>query len=223
MTGPPDVTSPRARSQSLANAAAVGVVMLLVLVLAARFSTFNRSPGWVGPVVAVMYAATMLLTLVLTRGIHSVVAWIAVVGGAMALFGSGLTRGRLELPSRGRVSGEIIGRLQTSWPLLLAGVVVAFGAIVFAHLRRRNAGDAGWASALALLSLAAGTVVVVLLMRDMVVGHWIEGRPVRRRGRLVLPPRRASSGAPEQDSWLAAADHEAAAVTAFTDLAIRRP
>ena len=135
--------------------------------------------------------------------------------------GSGLTRPRREVSSGGRGSGEIFGRLDIWWPVLLAGIVIGLVAVLVAHERRHNARDHAQSAALSVLTLSLGTAVVVVLMRDIVIGHWIEGRPVRRRGRLVLPKARGESASVARDTWLAAADHETAAVAAFTNLANR--
>lgn len=218
MNAPPGTAQP-IRGRGVA--AIAGMLMLVVLVLAAGFSRLERSPGWVGPVVVAMFVAFTAIVLRITGSANRVVAWVAVVGAGIALLGSGLTRSRLELQSSGSGSGTIHGRLDTWWLLLFAGIGVAVFGVVVASSRRRAAPDLGRAAALAMLSLSIGTLVVVLLMRDIVVGQWIEGRPVRRRGRLVLPPPRSTSGDPARDAWLIAADHEEAAITAFTNLAHR--
>jgi len=72
-----------------------------------------------------------------------------------------------------------------------------------------------------LLAVSLGWVTVSLLMREAVVTTWIAGRPIRR-GRAG-PARTAITGTDISVGklWLHAAADEAAAVTAFFDLAVR--
>jgi hypothetical protein len=220
MNATPEVAGRPLRSRGLLIAAGAAVTLCALAVMAG-LSRVERSPGWSGPAAGITFAVAVVILLKLTSATNSIGSWLAVSGGALVLLGSGLTRSRREVSSRGRGSGAIFGRLDTWWPVLVAGIVIGLLALLVASSRGHNAIDRAQSATLAVVTLSLGTVVVVLLVRDVVVGHWIEGRPVRRRGRLVLPPARQRSDSPARDAWLAAADHERAAIAAFTNLAVR--
>ena len=127
------------------------------------------------------------------------------------------------MTNMGGGGGDLVARLDRSWPALLIGALLVVVALVWSR-QRRNHGRAEPLVALApvaLVVMGAGTIAISVLLRDLVVGRWVVGRPIRRRGRTLLPAPSRDEVETEGGAWLEAAGHEAAAVVAFTDLAAR--
>ncbi len=214
--GPARSPWPLAGAAGVATAAAMAVAGLVHRALAGAVG----SP-WVA--LGIALAVVVALVALAGRGADRAVA-LAAVGAVVALVGSGLGRLGADETFEGRGGGDVVRESARSWPVLAVGVGLVLGAVVVGCTR----GDRRPRSVAALAGLATHTVaslLVAVLMGRVVVGQWIEGRPRRRRGRLVRPGAgdgEGGEGAPTvADLWADAAREEAEAVDAFGDLAVR--
>lgn len=223
-----DTTTPTAdRSRALRGVNLLGPVAVAFAVVgfSAWVSMLDRSPGWSGPVFALATAAAVVAILVLTGTWSERRAWVGVVGLALVAVGSGLGRPREEVYT-GSVgsqdgSGEVSARLDTWWVLVGIGLVVALVALIWSRRGPRSVRGPGTVAAGSFLAMSLGYVAVAVLMKDLVVGQWVSGRPIRRCRGTVGSPSRERRGDCVGELWLDAAVDEAEAATAFAELAGR--
>ena len=79
MNASAEVVSRSFRSGWSAIVAAVAVTLLALGVIA-KVSALDRSPGWSGPVVAIVFGVAVVILLGLTRGTNRPAEWVAVLG-----------------------------------------------------------------------------------------------------------------------------------------------
>ncbi len=175
------------------------------------------------PVIAAGALSAVLVALVFGRDqrARSMVA-IAVVGMAWVVAGSGATRPprRTELTNGG--TGVVVGDPDLSIALLAGGVLmVTVALLIVLRLPLRHRGRAfarRWTLVAEVVSVAGA--IAALAWPTHEVGHWISGRPLRRRRRQVLPPVVATGDEAEAGArWVACAAEEKASIRAFDELA----
>lgn len=201
------------------------VVGVAAVALTAWISGLERSPGWSGPVYVVVTACLIAAIMALTRSWRDRPAWVAAVGLALVAVGSGIGRPREEItthvaPGTEFDRGDVIGRLDTWWVLVVIGLLLCGVAAVWA-LRISGARSSGTLAAASLLAVGLGYTVVAIAMRDLVVGMWVSGRPLRGTPCRTGPPRRVAGRDHPADLWQDAAEDEAEAVAAFSSVAAR--
>jgi len=176
-------------------------------------------------VLALVTVAVIAVVLLTTARWNDRRAWLGGVGLVLVAAGSGIGRSRTDVYDRAASEGgEVIGRLDTLWPLVLLGIAVSVAALLWSFRGPRETRSRAVLATGSLFAVAAGYLFVAVLMRDLVVSQWISGRPVRRGQhglRVTASTRRTSVGVDVGDLWLEAAAEEAEAITAFTQLAKR--
>jgi hypothetical protein len=212
------------RSRRVTLLVGLVVVGLATVAITDWISGLERSPGWSGPAFGLITAGLVAAVMVLTRSWRDRSTWVAALGLALIAAGSGIARPRTEILT-GDVgsetgSGEVIGRLDTWWVLVGVGLVLAAGAFIWA-LQSSKAAPRRTLATGSLLAVGVGFAIVAVVMRDLVVGQWISGRPLRGRHRRAAPARHHGDHASAGDLWRDAAADEAEAVVAFTCLAER--
>ncbi len=170
-----------------------------------------------GAIAVGVAVAGVVLLLVLGGAVRQPGPWLAAAGALVVLAGSGVLRWSESLGPAVNGSGELLADAPVAWPLVAAGLVLVAVAAVL--VVRRGDGPRPLAAVGGLATLALGLVLVAATMGPVVVGGYAEGRPRRRRGRLVPTP--APPGGSTGALWAAAAEDEAAAVEAFRTLAHR--
>lgn len=214
-----DDVGPVVRSRIAWTGAAVGIGLAATAVVAVlhRLDTPSHGAGWGQGVAALVVALAAALGLVVLGGARQPGPWVAAVGVAVALAGSGVGRWSDGTAQPGSGFGDIVAEAEVTWPLVVLGLVVTVVGIGWSVARR--AGVRPVAACVGLLAHAVGLAILAATMGEVVVGQWVEGRPRRRHGRLVPMPAVLddSPGA----RWAKAARDEAAAVVAFRDLADR--
>jgi hypothetical protein len=178
-----------------------GIIVASALLATVWLARNERTPAWARPAIAIVLVVAAFLVVRVTDAWRRHAAWFSVGAVVLALIGSGFLRERTE-HDVGQGGGDTIARLDVWWPLLALAVVVAVLVLVVARARP---------AVVPLATLALGVIIVTLLTRDVVTGHWISGRPVRRRGHVVRRPPEAT------DPWAHAAVEEADAVVASSN------
>ena len=202
-----------------AAAAAVGVAVWIAGVDQERTWSGYHLPRWCAPVFALATAGAVVAIATLTRTRRAGHLRLAALGVVVVALGSGIGRARVEV-YLGAGGGDLVARLDARWVVVALGLVLAVGSAV--HARRAHlGGTATILSSSYLAAVAVGYAVVTVAMRDVVVGTWISGRPLRSR--ISRSPRETPepTGADPSHLWRAAAADEAEAVLAFSDLAER--
>lgn len=210
------------RAAALLGLLAVGVA---AVALAAWISGLDHSPGWSGPVFALITACMVAAVMALKRSWRDPQTWVAAIGLVLIAVGSGIGRPREETwthmaPATGFDRGDVIERLDTWWVLVAIGLLLSVVATVGA-LRSSGARSSGLFATASLLGVGVGYTVVALTMRDLVVGSWISGRPLRNGRRQAGATRDAVDCLDPGDLWRVAAADEAEAAAAFSNLADR--
>lgn len=213
-----DDVGPAMRTPVAWTAAAVAGA-LVALAAVAFLHRLDASDHGFGPGLAALAVAVVAaLALLASSGLRHVGPWVAAAGVAVTLAGSGVGRwSDRQTLTGGGGGGDIVARAQVTWPLVALGLALAVAGLGLAAAR--SAGVRPVAASAGLLADALGLAVLAVVMGEVVVGGWIEGRPRRRRGRLVATP--SAAAGPVGELWAKAARDEAAAVDAFTDLAVR--
>lgn len=220
-----DTTKARDGQRRARTGTVVGVLVAAIasVALIRWISGHDRSPGWSGLVLALVTAAVIAVVLVATASWHDRRAWLGGVGLVLVAAGLGIGRRQTEV-WEGSGGGDVISRLDTLWPLVSLGIAVSVAALLWSLRGPRETRSRALLATGSLLAVAAGYLAATVLMRDLVVGQWISGRPVRRSKRCLRATasmRRTSDGVNVGDLWLEAAADEAAAITAFLQLAER--
>lgn len=210
----------RAPARRLALAAVV--VLTATVIAIGALSTRSGSSAWIVGLAALLVGTALVTALAGPPWDRDVVA-LAVATVVIGV-SSGLVRPRTEVTLTDRATtviggggGDIVSRLDVWWLGVVAGVaLLVVGAV--GVLRRPRAPGSGLPALAGLAALSTGLIALTALLRDIVVGSWVEGRPPRRAGRRIPPPARPAPTC-AADLWLRAADEESASVGAFTDLA----
>lgn len=214
----------RSRAALLAAIVAVALVGLVVTTWIARHF---GSPGWTGVVmVAVLVVAIGGIVVASGTGSEGW-TWLGTVGLAVVALGSGLGRPGDDEVFLGndQGGGDVVARLDTWWPVVAIGLVLLLAALGWMSVRVIGGRFEQGAALGSLLGLALGVVALAVVTREVVVGQWVEGRPIRRRRRVPERPNPSLPGGADGSGvealWLSAAADEAAAVVAFGDLGLR--
>lgn len=160
--------------RALASFALVLGALVVVLVVAAS----SDPPGWAGLALALCVgaAAAAVITLTATWRDHPV--WVAVVGVALVVVGSGIGRPRHETftggAERDGLGGDVVASLDTWWTLVVIGGLFLAAALAWTLTTHRAESRSRLGLAITcFVSLALGVVGITRWLAELVVGEWM--------------------------------------------------
>ncbi len=198
----------------------IGVSAFFLFAITGWAARLDSAPLWVGGTFTLVAVLSFAAILLLTRFWSDRRALLGAVGFALVAIGSGFGRPRIELYT-GTGGGDVIGRLDTWVPFIAVGLAVSFAALIWALATAQDNRSTILLAPGSLLSASLGYIATSFLLRDLVIGSWIAGRPIRRGPSTPRCRTHTNNGATTGHLWYDSAIDEAAAVTAFSDLAER--
>jgi len=198
----------------------LGVTSLFAFAFTGWVAGFDSVPLWVRGTFTLVAVIAFAAILLLTRFWSDRRALLGALGFALVAIGSGFGRPRIERYT-GTGSGDVIGRLDAWLPLVVVGLALPFAALIWALATTKNHRSTVWSAPGALFAASLGYIAVGFLVRDLVTGSWIAGRPIRRGPSTPKRQTHTNDGVTTGHLWSESAIDEAAAVIAFSDLAER--
>jgi hypothetical protein len=174
----------------------VGITIVAALGVVVWITSLERQPGWSGLLVAVAVFDAVTTTLTFLKGWRRPRLLVAAAGVVVIALGSGVGRPRtadqrcLEAcgpPFPSEMSrGEIVGVLDTWWPVVILGMMLLFAVVAHAFAAwlgtrgtvdltgvEETAGEGLLGGALALTALGVGLVAIAFVLREIQLGRWI--------------------------------------------------
>ncbi len=179
-------------------------------------SLASNYSGWTGLFTAALVVIACALLFFVSQSLRSPSSWLATCALAAAALGTGLGRDHELVNEPG---GTITSQPKVTMALLLLSAVLLIAAATWLIITKRRTYTHLLVLHLAsVFSILIGFGLVSFLTRNVIVGGWVTGRPVRRHGRVISTGTEHVT-ATTADLWRLAAKEELAASRSFALLA----